>query len=279
MDQPNLDHWEQLADFHGRGADHLYDVDALVAGTTALGSEEANALAIATDGAGVANLDVMHLQCHVGFDTITLARDGARVTGVDFSATALRRLEELAARCAVTVRTVEADSRYLPHELDDSFDLAYATIGVLSWISDLDAWMQGAARTLRAGGALVLVELHPLLSMVESAEPLIINFPYSFDGGHEFSGVGSYANRDADLSWTVVEYAHGLAEVVMGAQRAGLDLSYLEEHTSMPFDPRGDFDLGADGRYRLRIGAGSPVDPAVVPPPMPVLYTLIARKP
>jgi SAM-dependent methyltransferase len=278
MDQPNLDHWEQLADFHGRGADHYYDVDALVAGTVQLGAEEAIALAIATNGTGVANLDVMHLQCHVGFDTIRLARDGARVTGVDFSATALRRLDELANRCAVTVSTVEADSRDLPHQLDDSFDLVYATIGVLGWISDLDAWMSGVARALRAGGALVLVELHPLLSMVESAEPLIINFPYSFDGGHEFSGVGSYANRDADITWTVVEYAHGLAEVVMGAQRAGLDLSYLEEHTSMPFDPRGDFDLGDDGRYRLRIGAGSPFDPAVVSPPMPVLYTFIARK-
>ena len=104
MDQPNLDHWEQLADFHGRGADHFYDVDALVAGTTVLGSEEQNALLIATDGVGVAGLDVMHLQCHLGFDTICLARDGARVTGVDFSSTALRRLDELATRCAVTDR-------------------------------------------------------------------------------------------------------------------------------------------------------------------------------
>ena len=278
MDQPNLDHWEQLADFHGRGADHYYDVDALVAGTVQWGAEESNALRIATDGAGVANLDVMHLQCHLGFDTIRLARDGARVTGVDFSSTALRRLNELALRCVVRVSTVEADSRDLPHQLDDSFDLVYATIGVLSWISDLDAWMSGVARALRSGGALVLVELHPLLGMVESVEPLIVNFPYSFDGGHEFSGVGSYANRDADVAWTVVEYAHGLAEVVMAAQRAGLELSYLEEHTSMRFDPRGDFELGSDGRYQLRIGAGSPVDPTVLAPPMPVLYSFIARK-
>jgi len=89
VDQPNLDHWEALARLHGTGPDRYYDLDGLIAGGTLMGAEEAAALARATDGHGVAGLDVAHLQCHLGCDAITMARAGARVTGVDFSTTAL----------------------------------------------------------------------------------------------------------------------------------------------------------------------------------------------
>jgi SAM-dependent methyltransferase len=125
---------------------------------------------------------------------------GANVTGVDYSPTALSRLADLAQRCDLSIKTVEADSRDLPHDLDGSFDLVYATVGVLCWIDDLDAWMHGVARVLRPGGTLVLVEMHPLLTMIDSLDPLILDFPYAFDGGHVYSGTGSYANRDADVS-------------------------------------------------------------------------------
>ena len=282
MDRTNLAHWEQLAVLHGTGVDHYYDLEKLVAGGTLMGAEETAALVRATAGAGVDGRDVLHLQCHIGCDAISMARQGANVTGVDFSPAALTRLRDLAERCGVEVATLEADSRALPRELDDRFDLVYASIGVLCWIDDLDAWMHGVWRVLKPGGTLVLVELHPLLTMIESSTPLVVDFPYNFDGVHTFSGTGSYANRDADVSWTVTQYAHGLAEVVMAAKAAGLTCDYLEEHTSMSFDPR-DMDESAaetDGRYRFRVGLGAvhgeEHDAAY---PLPVLYTLLATKP
>jgi SAM-dependent methyltransferase len=279
MDQSNLDHWEQLAAVHGTGADRYYDLESLVGGGTLMGAEEIEALRIATDARGVGGLDVLHLQCHIGCDSITMAREGARVTGVDFSVTALARLSSLAERCGVEVRTVEADSRELPSELDGAFDLVYATVGVLCWIDDLDAWMRGVQRVLRHGGRLVLVELHPLLTMIDSVEPLVVDFPYNFDGGHRFTGVGSYANRDAAVAWTTTQYAHGLAEVLMASQRAGLATSYLHEHTSMSFDPRGmDGGIEPDGRFRLRLGSGAADGSGVAACAMPVLFTLIAER-
>ena len=239
--------------------------------------EEA-ALALATRGAGVAGLDVMHLQCHLGADSVVMARDGARVTAVDFSAIALSRVADLAARCGVAVATVEADSRSLPDSLTGRFDLVYSTIGVLCWIDDVDAWMASAARALRPGGALVLVELHPLLTAIDSVDPLVVDFPYAFDGPRVYSGTGSYAGVETE-PWTTVQYAHSLAEVVSAAIGAGLAVEHLAEHLSMPFDPR---DLGADvepdGRYRLRLGRGSATDASVPAEPMPVLYTLVARR-
>ncbi len=283
MSELNHAHWEDLAAVHGIGPDRYYDLDALVAGGTLMGTEEVAALDRATDGQGVGGLDVMHLQCHIGCDAITMARAGAEVTGVDFSATALGRLRDLADRCGVEIATVEADSRALPRDLDGRFDLVYATIGVLCWIDDLDAWMSGVARVLRPGGRLVLVELHPLATMIDSKDPLVVDFPYTFDGGHVFSGTGSYANRDADVAWTTTQFGHGLAEVVMAALGAGLSLDYLEEHLSMSFDPFGSEEIGAvgtDGLYRILIGAGTEEDGVRGEPcPMPVLFTLLATRP
>lgn len=274
----NLTHWEALARFHGTGDDDYYDLDRLRAGGSLMGDEELAALDAATAGRGLAGLAVLHLQCHIGCDSVALARGGATVTAVDFSRTALDRLEVLAKECGVTVAALEADATDLPASLNGQFDLVYASIGVLCWIDDLDAWMAGVARSLRAGGALALVELHPLVTMIETLEPLVVDFPYGFDGPHVYSGTGTYANRDADIEWTTVQYAHSIGEVVTAAARAGLRCEQLIEHTSGTFNT-GQFDGPEDdGRYRLRLGTGDVRDGVTSPAyPMPVLYTLIAR--
>jgi SAM-dependent methyltransferase len=282
MDDSTFEHWEQLAAWHGTGQDRLYDLETIVAGGSHMHTDERAALTRATHGRGLQGLDVMHLQCHIGVDSITMAREGARVTGVDYSPTALSRLRDLAQRCDVSVKTVQADSRDLPHDLDGSFDLVYATVGVLCWIDDLDAWMHGVARVLRPGGVLVLVELHPLLTMIDGLDPLVMDFPYNFDEGHVFTGTGSYANRAADLAWTVTNYAHSVGEVVMAALAAGLTLTYLEEHTAMDFDPleMRDAPKEPDGRYRVRLGVGASVGDTRGPAyPLPVLFTLLATAP
>lgn len=276
----NLDHWEQLAAFHGNGRDDYYDLDLLRAGGSLMGGEERAALDRATGGRGVGGLDVLHLQCHIGCDSITFAREGASVTSVDFSPTALERLGALAEECGVEVTTVRADATALPDRLDGRFDLVYASIGVLCWIGDLDAWMSGVHRALRPGGTLVLVELHPIVTMVATLDPLVVDFPYAFDGPRVFQGTGTYANRDADLAWTTVEYAHAIGEVVTAAVGAGLRCTYLEEHVSGSFNT-GQFDGPEDdGRYRLRLGVGAARDGGHEPAcPMPVLYTMLAERP
>lgn len=280
-DGANLTHWEQLAGYHGHGDDHYYDLDLLRAGGTLMGEEELAAVDRATGGRGVAGLDVLHLQCHIGCDAVSLARSGARVVGVDFSPTAIERLGALAQECDVAVEGVVADAADLPSSLAGRFDLVYATIGVLCWIRDVAAWMRSVAGALRPGGTLVLVELHPLVTMVESLEPLVVDFPYAFDGPHVYAGTGTYANRDADLAWTTVQYAHSIGEVVSAAVGAGLEVAWLEEHTSGSFNT-GQFDGPEDdGRYRLRLGIGRERDDGTHEPaePLPVLYTFLATRP
>jgi SAM-dependent methyltransferase len=263
----NRAHWDALAAAHGQDA--VYDSEALIAGADSLHEAEAAGLREAVGA--VAGLDVLHLQCHIGFDAISLARRGARVVGADFSPASLEKARTLARRCEVDVRFVEADATRLPVELHNRFDLVYATIGVIGWIEDLRAWMRSATAALRGGGRLLLVDIHPLYGMVGSLDPLSLDFPYAFDGPRTFDEPGSYAGADLPVAATeTVEYGHSLAEVVNAALAAGLKIQRLDEHVDSDFDPRGDFlTPEADGRYRLR------VDGEV----MPMLFALVAAKP
>ena len=98
------------------------------------------------------------------------------------------------------------------------FDFVYATIGVLSWIEDVDAWMHAAASALRAGGRLALVDIHPLYQMIAATDPLDLDFPYAFDGPRRFNDPGSYADRDAVVHDTAtIQYGHSLGEIVTAA--------------------------------------------------------------
>jgi SAM-dependent methyltransferase len=265
----NRRYWDGLAEVHGNGVDAYYDVEGLLAGRGAMTEIEQEALATA---GGVAGKDVLHVQCHIGFDAITFAQRGARVTGVDFSPIALAKAAQLAARAGVSVSWLEANSLGLPAELARRFDLAYASIGAICWIGDLRRWMEQVAGTLRAaGGRLVLVDLHPAYGMVDRQEPLEVTFPYAYDGPRAYRTGASYAGpalaAEAGVS---VQYAHDLGEVVNAAIAAGLRIEALREHLSCAFDPRGGVAIReADGRYRFRLGGAHGF-------PLPMLFTLVA---
>ena len=263
----NRAHWDALAAVHGQDA--FYDSAGLIAGRRDL--PEAEAAAVAQAAPDLRGRDVVHIQCHIGFDTIALARRGARMTGVDFSHASLAKAADLAERCGVQIEWVQADAAALPGSLHGRFDMAYATIGAICWIENLGAWMRCAAATLRPGGRLVLVEIHPLYAMVEAAgEPLRLDFPYAFDGPRRFDEPGSYADPDAPVQATAeVVYAHSLGEVVNAAIAAGLRIDALREHLDTDLDPRGNLlPPSVDGRHRLEVSGER----------LPILFTLIATR-
>lgn len=263
----NRRNWDERARVHGQ--DKFYDSEALVAGASSLTEVETEALHRAVGD--VAGQELIHLQCHIGFDSISLARAGARVTGLDFSPVALVKAAAVAERCGVELTLIEADVCQPPTNALERFDIAYATIGVLCWIGDIDAWMTAAHDMLRPGGSLVLVESHPFQAMIDTADPLVLDFPYCFDGPHVLDVPGSYTDRTAKIGATkTVQYAHSVGEVVSAAIDAGLVLRWLAERTDSPRDYRGDLGRPEpDGQYRLRLG----VEPA------PLLYSLVANRP
>ncbi|MFZ0385849.1 MAG: class I SAM-dependent methyltransferase [Solirubrobacteraceae bacterium] len=263
----NQARWDALAALHGQDA--YYDTEGLVAGRDTLTPEEDEAVRASVQS--VTGLDVLHVQCHIGFDTISLARRGARVTGLDFSPASLAKAAAIAHRCGVAIEWVQADSTAIGPSLAGRFDLAYATIGVLTWIADVGAWMRSVHSTLRPGGRLILIDTHPLQDMVDTPRPLTFNMPYANDGGHLFEGEGSYAVVDAKLpAGGSVYYSHSIGEIVSAAASAGLQIDELTEHLQCSFEHRAGIPLCEDdGWWRLRADGI----------PLPLLFTLRATRP
>jgi SAM-dependent methyltransferase len=258
----NRDMWNELALLHGQ--DRVYDVEGFLRGDDTLDEVE---VGMAGD---VRGLDLLHLQCHFGLDTLSWARRGARVTGVDFSPAAIERARSLAEQAGLEATFIEADTQALPEDLAGRFDVVFASYGVLCWIGDLDAWMQGAAMALRPGGRLVLVEFHPLYVMVDRVEPLELGFPYGGGAAHRFEEEGSYADPDlATTANVTIEFPHSLGEIVTAAIRAGLVVRHLEEHLQASGDGRNILSEQPDGRYRLVVSGQE----------LPLLFSLVAERP
>lgn len=252
-DEPvvNRRRWNALADLHGRGNDDYYDVAGFLAGESTLNERELAEVAAAVGD--VTGIELLHLQCHLGLDTLSWARAGARVTGVDFSPVAVARARQIAGDAGLAAEFVEADVLQLPERLSGRFDVVFASYGVLCWISSAAAWMRSAADCLRGGGVLVLIDLHPLLCMAETVDPLMVDFPYSGERAVRARSAASYAVEVSDAGAAeTVQYAHGLGEVVSAAATAGLRVESLTEW----FDEEQDAKLvrDADGWLRFPIG-------------------------
>jgi SAM-dependent methyltransferase len=257
--------WDARAQSHGTTPnDMLYDVDSFLAGRQTLYGIE---LELAGD---VTGQDVLHLQCHFGMDTLNWARLGARVTGVDFSSTAIVRARELAELAGLAADFVEADTQNLSFDLAGRFDLVIATYGVLCWIGDLDAWMRGAAMALRPGGRLVLVDLHPAYQTLATYEPLLADWPYGGGEPQREVVTGTYADPDLPMTaLEVVQYPHSVGEIVTAAAGAGLIVDRLVEHTEAEFPGRRILPQGPDGTCRFPFGDTY----------LPILYSLRAGSP
>ncbi|MCP2166623.1 class I SAM-dependent methyltransferase [Goodfellowiella coeruleoviolacea] len=183
----------------------------------------------------------VHLQCHLGTDTLSLARAGAEVLGLDISAESVRAATRLAEQVGVPVRYVHANVYDAVVALDGArFDLVYTGKGALVWLPDLDRWARVVADLLRPGGQLYLVEFHPLVtSAADDSEPGAPRLVYDFFGGrtHRWDQEFSYtdgAALPADAR-TTFQWEHGIGEVVTALARAGLRVSSVTERTSTPW--------------------------------------------
>lgn len=221
-------------------------------------------------------LDVVHLQCHIGTDTLSLFRLGAkRVVGLDFSAPALEAAAELARDCAATIEYVESELYDAVAALGPAqFDLVFTGVGALCWLPDIARWAQVVAALLRPGGRLFIREGHPVLWALDFPRPdgvLSIAFPYYETAGTLFHEPASYIAHEEPLAAPdSIQFNHGLAEIITAVMDAGLVLTSIEEHDSVPWNPLGDaMELQPDGEYRLREH----------PERLPASYTLQARKP
>lgn len=213
----------------------------------------------------VAGLRGVHLQCHIGTDTVSLARLGAQMTGLDFSGAALTEARRLAALAGAEVTFVESDVYDAADVLGvGAFDLVFTGIGALCWLPSITRWAQTVSDLLRPGGRLFLREGHPMLWALADPRPdglLVVEYPYvEREEPSVWDEAGTYVETDAVFTANVThEWNHGLGETVSALLAVGLEITGLEEHDSVPWDAlpgmmrpldNGEFQL-SDRPWRL----------------------------
>lgn len=216
---------------------------------------------------------LLHLQSHFGLDSLSWARAGASVVGLDFSGPAVAAANRLAAETGLDGRFVEADVHDAIQALGgERFEIVYTGLGALNWLPDLSRWARVVAALIEPGGFLYLSEFHPL-TWVFADEGLELEWDYF----HAPEGVspgdgeqGSYADLDASTEHNAtLEWAHTLADVVTAVLGAGLRLELLSEHDYTLFARWPFLERDPDGYYRQPEGR----------PRLPLMFSLRARRP
>ena len=220
--------WDDLARLHAGTA--MYDLAGIVAGTNDQLRPWEEAELGPVDG-----LDLLHLQCHIGTDTVAWARRGARTVGVDFSPDSLAVADQLGRDCGLPMEWVLAEV-YATDEVlaGRMFDVVYTGFGALGWLPDLDPWAEVVRNLLRPGGVLYVAELHPMwMTVIEDGRTVCQD---AIDADLvSYDEDGSYADRDAHLDHTVTyERLHSTADLLTAVLDAGLVVELYHEQDVSP---------------------------------------------
>ncbi len=257
----NRANWDSRVPVHT--ASDFYDIPGFVAGDEALRGFE---LAEVGD---VTGKSLLHLQCHIGLDTLSWSRHGATVTGLDFSAPAVEVATDLAARIgADTARFLVSDVYEAGETLDgQTFDIVYTGLGALCWLPDIDAWARTAAALVAPGGFLYLAEFHPFGDTLGD-DGRTVEYDYFHRGATVWDDASTYTDGEIDTAATkTVEWQHGIGEVLSALVTEGLRVEFLHEHdfTLFPRFPVLERNRG----YRFPAGQAR----------VPLMYSIRASRP
>ncbi len=261
--ETNRANWDERVPIHTSG--DFYDVESFKAGDERLRPFEIEEVG------DVGGMSLLHLQCHFGIDTLSWARRGAKVVGLDFSTPAVEAARRLAKDMKLDAEFVESNVYDARKALGGrTFDIVYTGAGALNWLPDIGEWADIAASLVKPGGFLYVSEFHPFTDVFgdedltvehdyfHAAEPMVWDEP------------GLYADFEAEtVNNKTYEWNHPIGEVVSAAISAGLSLDFLHEHDYTLFPRWPILEKSGFDTYRLPEGV----------PKVPLMYSLRARKP
>jgi SAM-dependent methyltransferase len=272
----NLANWEDRVPLHVES----YATEALVDDPAHLSSvirTDLEALEPYLEDGTIEGLDLCHLQCHIGTDTLSLAKAGATVVGVDFSPAALAAARALVSRLGIEAEWVETDVLDARAAIDREigagrlFDVVYTSIGTICWLHDLDRWAAQIEALLKPGGIFYIRDGHPALyALDDQAEGLSITHRYFGDGGAlQWDDEGTYAGDGHVEHSRTYEWPHPISEVVTVLLRHGLTLLALDEGRTLPWQFAPRMTVTDDGDY---------VWPDAESALVPCTFTVVARR-
>jgi 2-polyprenyl-3-methyl-5-hydroxy-6-metoxy-1,4-benzoquinol methylase len=257
--EANRVHWNARTAIHRDSA--FYDLAAFKAGKTSLNAIELEELG------DVKGKSLLHLQCHFGMDTLSWARLGATVTGVDLSDEAIELANNLRTELQLDARFICCNIYDLEVHLDQQYDIVFTSYGTIGWLPDLDKWAALVSRYLKPGGIFYIADFHPVLWMLND-ELTAFEYNYFNTDVIAVENSGTYADRDAPIKTKEYGWNHPFSEIFSALIKHGLRIQQLHEFPFSPYNCFQNLEQGPDGYWRI-IGMNEK---------MPMLYSIKAVK-
>lgn len=240
--QTNKSSWNAWADVNF--SSDFYDVPGFLEGRNTLNSIELELLG------DVKDKKILHLQCHFGQDTLTLARMGAQVTGVDFSENAIEKARFLAGKLQIDAEFICCDVYSLKEHLDEKFDIVFTSYGTIGWLPDMDRWAEIVSTFLKVNGKFVFAEFHPVVWMFDDQFEKVA-YAYLNKETIQEETTGSYADRDADVRGAFISWNHGLSEVFNSLISHGIRIERFDEYDYSPYNCFNGTEEFEPGKFRI----------------------------
>ncbi|MBI1308072.1 MAG: methyltransferase domain-containing protein [Bacteroidetes bacterium] len=239
----NRQSWNNRTDTHIES--EFYDVEGFKNGKTSLNPIELELLG------DVSGKKILHLQCHFGQDSISLARMGASVVGVDLSDIAINRAKVLAQSENADVRFICCDIYHLKDNLDEKFDLVFTSYGTIGWLPDMNRWAEVISHFLKPQGKFVFVEFHPVVWMFNDSFDSV-GYNYFNSGPIIEEENGTYADREADISQNFITWNHSISEVINALIRNNMNIRSLDEFDYSPYNCFRDTVESEPQKFRIK---------------------------
>lgn len=213
--------WDKRTQLHVES--EFYDVASFKNGRCSLNPVELEQVG------DVKGLSLLHLQCHFGLDTLSWARLGANVTGVDFSADAIKQANLLKQDLGLKANFVESDIVQFGKDNTQQFDIVFTSYGVLCWLSNLDDWAHTIANSLKPGGEFHIVEFHPV-------NDLLSGYAYFPQSRPDIEEEGTYTENCDGTKSKMATWSHSTCEVLTALISVGLRIEIFSEHPYSPYN-------------------------------------------
>ncbi len=217
----NRESWNELTALHTESS--FYDVEGFKKGKTSLNHIELEELG------DLKGKKLLHLQCHFGMDTLSLAREGAEVLGVDISDASIQKAQELAHELEIPARFIRSNVYDIEDVLDETFDIVYVSYGAINWLDDLDKWAKLISRCLKPNGIFYMVEFHPFIYTLN--DEFEIRDSYFKSKALETVVEKSYTDKSevSNKNLKHIEWHHSLSEVLNSLISNGMRIEFLNE--------------------------------------------------
>lgn len=223
----NKDLWNNKTDVHIDS--EFYDNESFLKGRNSLNPFELEYLG------DVTGKKILHIQCHFGQDSISLARMGAKVTATDISDQAIQKGREFNEQCGTDVKFVETDTYHINDHITDTYDIVFMTYGVICWLPDIGKLAEIVKARLNPGGKMISVEFHPVLNLFDFPNQKI---SYSYNNVHVYEEEieGTYAEQETELKGKEFFWQHSIEEVTMPYINLGLQMTAFREYYHSPYN-------------------------------------------